>query len=436
MVGCGARTLFGPFPYVYNLWEGARRWRDALGRIIDAKPAGSTTQYGVDVLTFGDSTGTFGTIYECWPHHLKVMLQDAFNRSGVQGGFGFMPFKTEGSSANDWTQVGAGWSGPFYHDTGNIGVGGVKIEAAVSDGVNKQWRYFDPTQAGGVWKRQGVTDWQLVTGAGGFGAPNYSSAYCDSNAGNGAFARSNSVSNSAGEYGTHWTLQSGLTITTAYTLQVASTLTDKLWASGVITYGNDYNEGIRLHNLSSVGSATDFWNGSSDILFSNIGQFTTGANGGSRNAKLILINSMLNDCGSGASANLTAAQYKANLAAIIAYAIARTSKPCIGLIVNQPWGYNTSDAQVANAAALARYAQYRQACYDLADANPTTVFVIDFWKDLTYTGYPEYAPHGGDASVGGSLQDRGWYNDGTHLSATGNAARARMMFGVLTHGVR
>lgn len=422
-----------PTPYVFNFNRGARRWRDALGRVRDALPGGSTTQYGADVLVIGDSTSTFGTIYECWPHHLKVMLQDKYNRPGVQGGFGFMPFQTQNSTANDWTRAGAGWSGPQYHDVNNIGTGGFKDEAATSAGVNKYWRYYDPTQSGGVWKRQGVTDWQYI-GVGGFGAPNYSSVYCDSDPGNGAFAASNNVANSSGGvYGDHWTLQTTLTITTPYTLQIASTGTDKAWACGVITYGNDYNEGIRLHNLSSVGSATDFWNGNSNILDMNIGNFCTGANGGSRNAKLILVNSMLNDCGSGASVNLSVATYKANLAAIIAYAIAKTSKPCVGLIVNQPWGYNTSDV-APNATALARYSQYRDACYQLALANPDTVFVIDFWKDLTYTGYLEYAPHGGDASVGGSLTDRGWYNDGTHLSAAGNAARARMLFGILSYG--
>jgi hypothetical protein len=429
----GGLELFGPLPYVYNFWRGARRWRDSAGRIADFLPSGTATQYGVDVVVVGDSTGTFGTIYECWPHHLKVRLQERLNRPGVQGGYGFMPIKTENSSANDWNNAGT-WSGPFFHDIANHGVGGLKTEAATSAGANKKWRYFDPTQAGGVFKRQGVTDWQYV-GVGGFGAPNYSSIFCDSAASNGALSASNSVANSAGEYGAHWTVQTGLTITTAYTLQIASTTTDKAWASGIIAYGNDYNEGLRLHNLSSVGSATDFWNGNSDILFSNIGQFTTGTNGGSRNCKLLLVNSMLNDCGSGASAALTPTQYKTNLEAIVSYALSRASKPCIGLIVNQPWGYNTSDTLVANAAALARYGQYRDVCYQLADANPDTVFVIDFWKDLTSSGYLEYAPHGGDASVGGSLTERGWYNDGTHLSAAGNAARARMLFAVLTHGV-
>jgi len=360
---------------------------------------------------------------------LKVMLQNKYNPSGITGGFGFMPFQTEGSTSNDWNFVdGSGTWGLNYHDTNNHGVGGFKAAINSASTGNKIWRYFNPGQTLGVYKRQGVTDWQYL-GTGGFGAPNYDTIYCDSNASNGALAPSTSVSNSTGVYGAHWTKQTGLTATTAYTLQVASTATDKVWGSGVITYNGDYDSGVRLHNLSSVGSATNYWydSGSAIGLAQNIDNFCTGANGGSRNAKLFLINSMLNDCGA-TSEVLTVAAYKTNLQGLITQAVAKTSLPCVGLVVNQPWSSAT-----ANAASLLRYENYRATCYQLAQENPDTVFVIDFWKDLTYTGYLEYAPHG--TNLAGALKDRGWYNDGTHLLAAGNVARGQMMFGVLTQWV-
>lgn len=499
--------LQDPFLFTYNLGRGAARWRDALGRVRDVYPSGSTTVYGADVVVIGDSTSTFGTIYECWPHHLKVMLQEKFNRTGVVGGFGFSPFKTQGSGSNDWnvwsvytftvslsaatagatytnsgrtytvqTTIAAGttlicygaadgngvstpaasgtltkasgtgdatitfssvvatsqWD-PAFHDTSNPGAGGVQFKTAANANPARIWRYFDPTATGGVWKRQGVTDWNYV---GLSYATLANSVYCDSAASNGVLAVSTAVAGpdagGAEHWGSHYTRQTGLTATTAYTLQVAvKTATDQAWANGVILFNGDINEGIRLHNLSSVGSALDYWGSTAEATTNTqncTGQFFTGANGGARNCKLLLINSMLNDCGI-SSQYITVATYKAYLQTLVTYYSGLTSRPSVGIVVNQPW-----DVAVSNSTQVALYDQYRVAAYQVADANPDVCFILDFWKVLTDSTHLQYAPHGA-ASTGGSMFDREWRNDGTHGSALCNAARARFVFSALSWGL-
>jgi len=422
-----------PLPFTWNLTSGARRWRDALGRVRDTLPSGSATEYGVDVLVVGDSTGTYGDVYQSWPHFLKVLLQERFNRSGIAGGFGFMPFNTQNSTSNDWT-IGNGASDTWATAHNTVGIEGTSwYQAKISThaGTNdcKIWRYFDPTAAAGVYQRQAVTDWEYVGLC-------YSSvaeyAYLDSATSNGALTPSNKVHcTDAGTWGYHWTRQTGLSPTVAHTIQVCNDSLDspyQLWANGAILYNGDYNEGVRLHNLSSVGSDSGLWwdSGSATNLQANFDNFCTAANGGARNTKLILVNTMLNDCGI-TSANISAATYKSNIQSLIAHATGLASTPCVGLVINQPW-----NAALSNGTQLALYPSYRDACYQLANQNDN-VFVVDFWKVLTDANHPQYAPHGA-GTTGGAVFDRGWYNDGTHLLGTGNQARARAMFSALSYG--
>ncbi|MFI5384829.1 MAG: hypothetical protein ACHQ50_01805 [Fimbriimonadales bacterium] len=429
LVGPAFPLYSDPFGFTWNLQQGARRWRDALGRVRDAFPLGSATQYGADVVVIGDSTGTYGNIYESWPHLLKVMLQERFNRSGIQGGFGLMPFETQNSTANDWTFVnGSGTWDKAHNNVTRMGTGLFEAKINPPSANNKIWRYFDPTTAYGAFQRQGVTDWQYV-GLSYSGVAN--SIYCDSATTNGALAPATVVAGGGGStWGFHWTAQSGLTITQHYTLQIATkATTDQAWANGVILYGGDFNEGVRLHNLSSVGSASDAWWNSNDTaaqLPANIGNFCAGGNGGAVNCKLLLINTMLNDCGI-SSQNLPVATYRSNLQGVISYALSQTTLPCVGLIVNPPW-----DLGVSNATQVGAYAGYRDAAYQLAASNDN-VFVIDFWRVLTDATHPQYGPHGGNVG-GGAMHDRGWYNDGIHGNGPCNAARARMLFAALSYG--
>lgn len=428
MGGAGKKPA-DPLPYTYNLWRGARRWRDSVGRVRGGA-------YGVDIVVLGDSTSTYGDVYSSWPHRLKVLLQEKFNNPAVQGGYGFMPFLTYGAGSNGFTFVNA-WDQLSAPTGTRPGTGYYEAKSATLG--RKIHRQFDGTAATAIANRQQVTDWQYV----GMDYPTVcDEVYCDAANAVGVQANSNLVAcPGLSQWGGHWTKQTGLTKTNNNVIQIGATATSQgAWANGLILYCGDYSEGVRLHNLSQPGINTRDLRSEYEAsyepvsLFANIDQFCTGANGGSRNAKLFLINSMLNDCGATSEA-VTVAQYKANLQILITQAVTRTSKPCVGLIVNQPWGYNTSDAAVATAARLTAYLNYRDAVYQLANENPDTVFVIDFWKDLTYTGYSQYAPHGGDASVGGALTDRGWYNDGTHLLDVGNFARAQMLYGVLSYGL-
>lgn len=427
-----------PLSFTYNLNRGARRWRDSLGRVRDGK-------FGIDIIVLGDSTSTYGDIYSSWPSHLRNALQDHFNDPSVEGGFGFFPVRTQNSGSNDWTISNGTQTWSISHNsTGDPAAGLVNVKIDTTPAAdNEIYRRFNGSGSDARRHRQKLTDVQYVgLGYNGF----WHTLTFDAGTDVPPYAGSNAIVTAdpgGGElYGEHWTPVTGLTPTDDNYVQIATVgaANGRVRASGVICYNGDYNEGVRLHNLSSVGSYTSIWalmDGAPNAelsLQANIDRWTTGANGGAKNGKLFLINSMLNDCGASAE-TVTVAQYKTNLQTMITRAVARASKPCVGLIVNQPWGYNTSDVAVATAGRLAAYSQYRDACYQLADENPDTVFVIDFWKDLTYTGYSEYAPHGGDASVGGSLTDRGWYNDGTHLLDVGNFARARMLFAVLSHGV-
>jgi hypothetical protein len=491
-----------PFPYVTNWYKGGRRFRDSLGRVRDQYPDGSAVNYGVDIVVLGDSTGTFADIYSSWPHFLKVRLQETFNRPGVTGGFGYMPFSTQNSATNDWiihnvytitctaasatvgatytnngvtftvaatiagatTLIVTGISAPAASGTltkasgtgdatityasfvttaawsvahnSNVnqatGLCQVKLSAAAAHA--KIFRRFDPTLTAGTQKRQGVSDWQYV-GLSYSGVAN--SVFCDSSTTAGAITPSTTVAGPDGggaeQWGAHYTLQTGVNPLVANTIQVASrATTDQVWANGAILFNGDTKEGIRLHNLSSVGSTSDNWyvSGDATMLRGNITNWSTGANtAGALNAKLFLINLMLNDCGATSEA-ISVAAFKVNMQGLITQIAAATSKPCVGLIINQPWS-----SGIANAASLLRYNDYRDAIYQLADANPDTVFVIDFWKDLSDSTYPEYAPHGrGDLSTG-AMYDRGWYNDGTHGSDRCNMARAGMLYSILTYGV-
>lgn len=410
-------------PYTWNLAQGARRWRDAVGRVRDGR-------YGVDVLVIGDSTSTYGDWFSSWPHRLKVLLQEQFNDPNVPGGFGFMPFGT-GAYTNLWSYAGAGWvdSSPnyTYNNVGRPATAMIEAATHVATAGNKIWRTFDGTSTAAKWQRQYVTDWEYV-GLSYTGGVTANRAYCDSSTGVGPLTSSNLVTGpGSNAWGEHWPRQTGLTRTAANTIQVSSTSSDQLWANGVITYDGDYNEGVRLHNLSQPGCATDIMNHDGQVLQANIDQFSTGQNGGARNAKLVLVNTMLNDCGPTTS-NLPVSTYKANLQAMITQAISQPSHPCVGLIVSQPWSSTT-----ATPGQLAAYPAYRDACYQLAAANDH-VFIVDFWRVLDDTTHPQYAPHGTNTS-GGAIHDRGWYNDGTHLLDVGNFARARMLYAILTYGV-
>lgn len=427
-----------PTPFSYNYFDGSRRWRDSIGRARDTYPLGSATQYGVDVVVIGDSTATFGTLYECWPYLLRNLLQERFNRPGVQGGFGYLPFNVNsanyGGSYNEFNHVnGSGTWDKTHNDNGRPSCGLYEAKINPPSANNKIWRYFDPTATAGVENRQGITGWQYV-GLSYSGLAN--SVYCDSNASNGALTPSNVVAGPDGggqeAWSAHWAHQSGLNPATAYTLQIASkSSTDQTWANGLILYNGDFFEGVRLHNLSAVGSNSDNWlNGSNaQSLQANIDNWTTGANGGACNAKLFLINTILNDRGMGSSQVISAATYKSNLQALIDHIVARPSRPCVGLIINQPWS-----SAVAHANAITAFPDYRDAVLELADENPDVVFVVDLWKDLTDSTHAEYAPHGA-GSAGGSMYDRGWYLDGVHRSPDGQFAEARQIFAILSAGV-
>lgn len=446
--GDGAFSFPFTDPTRSNIKRGLARWRDSLGRVRNKG-------YGVDVVVLGDSTGTFGDWFSTWPYLLRNKLQARFNNPAVLGGFGFIPaFHTNYpsgaqdashrfSDVNPFRSSGASWEGFSARDPdGNAATGNVQARPARGDITYNMYGRFDPTvttfngiTVDGKELRFGVSDWEYV-------GLLYSGVadrmYQDSALAAGVIVPSHVVAPiPTNSWGEHWAVQSGLNPLVANTLQVGPTLKNQdtvsaaqCWINGLILYNGDYNEGVRLHNLCNEGSDS-FVIGSNtgaQNYQANIDQFSTGANGGSRNAKLFIINTMLNDCGYTAN-NISVATYKTNLQNMITQIVGRPSKPCVMLVVNQP-----PDTNAADATRLANYPNYREACYQLASANPDTVAVYDKWKALTDATHLEYAPHGTN-TTGGAMADRGWWLDGVHPTPNGQFSQACQMFSLLTAGV-
>ena len=381
-------------PFTYNLQRGAARFKDAIGRV-------RFNSYGVDVVVMGDSTGTYGDWFQAWPYLLRNMLQEKFNNPKITGGFGFMPaFHTNypggTQDAAHWfsgvcpfRSTGASWTFSFRDPVNNPGTGNVQVRPNPGDLTYKLYVTLDPTITSGtgfnsiltdgVSLRFGVSDFEYVGIL--YGGVS-DKAYLDHSTSAGPLSTSTLVSpvTVTNAWGEHWPVQSGINAAVANTFQITPSTKNQdgssaaqEWINGFIFYNGDYNEGVRLHNLSNEGSDSNtlYGTGNAQNIQANIDQFSTGANGGSRNAKLFLLNTMLNDNGYTVD-DISPSQYYTNMNGLVQLIAAEPSRPCVGLIVNQP--SNTDDATH-----LAKYSNYRDVCYRLAAENPDTVFVIDLW---------------------------------------------------------
>lgn len=444
----------------FNILDGLRNWRQALA--YSKGNRGLTGAGGVDVVVLGTSIlgGAGGSfIYvDNAINRLRQLLQERFNPSDVPGGYGFLPIMSHPPSiVHAWQSFGNGgmrtnganatWSGyGFSVYTGEAGqskgiscrhmrsassLAGPSQSCAWLYAVGMQTNHNKQASAAAQilpWKqaqivystnpgdgvfRWGWGDWNggvipYTDGANGY--PDYPT-HIDANA-----YQEDVDCDGAEAVG----LRSGLADVTVKTAATHWIQVDQKEANnainieGAILYCDDVDQGVRVHNLACGSAHSSDYNNA--VTLAGLVRFGTGEDK-SRNAKLVVIELGVNDCGSGASPVVDLATYRANLSTLITSVKSWASKPSILL-----WYPPCQD----NANALARYGDYISAGKGLCEEHGCAL--LDFWAK---TGH---SPHGGNGA-GGYMFDRGFYSDGVHYSDKGQDWFAHETFGAVCLGL-
>jgi|GEM_PF-6687851 len=175
-------------------------------------------------------------------------------------------------------------------------------------------------------------------------------------------------------------------------------------------YNGNYNNGVRVSNLSTASTATDFWNSQYPLVWgvANTGQIADPdvSTGGINRCKLWIHNSITNDIllntNSGSTAPyMTPAQYAANLTAIYSAVSALPSAPSI-LHVIPP-----ASSFAVNFDIVGTWGQFRDAGLQIA-SQFSNVAVLDLF------GYSGDAPRSGMATALGWQYNSLHYVDAFH----------------------
>lgn len=443
----------------FNIHEGLREWR--LGTVYAMGRRDLTGFGGVDIVVIGDSVfagaGANHIYVDSVGNRLRQLLQRRLNPNDVPGGYGFIPWVTVPPTP---AFVGASFM------TGNMYVDGVDAdwgfyglpsgftgEAGDSKGIGRRHARIASTLAGpsqtAAWMNFNAQrinhDFQQSTSAQSATAKQAQVVY-STNPDDGRFQwiHGGFVASSPVYAGTPPTppantfsetidadaaeavgLRSSLSDVAAASAATHYVQIDQLDAEmgvsieGLIHYVDDFDMGVRLHNLSIGGAKSGDWN--DPVTLAGLARFGSRAGAipgqNSQNAKLAIIELGINDCGELAEPDVDLPTYVANLNTLIDSIRAWNSKPSI-LLVYPPV---RNDAE-----ASARWGGYIEAGKAIAIARNCAL--LDLWAAA---GDP---PHGGNSS-GGFWFDRGMYSDGVHFNEKGQDWFAQQIFSALMTSV-
>ena len=151
---------------------------------------------------------------------------------------------------------------------------------------------------------------------------------------------------------------------------------------GIIAYCDDWDKGVRVHNVTNPGTRMADWYtlGSavaSESITGLLNGFCApapgGAAAGATRTKVIVCNLLLNDVAQYNGTTFTPAIFQAQVAALVASARAAASRPCVLWII-PPAG--------TNATRIANYPAYISAIKAVMNANLDIMAVFDFGEWL------------------------------------------------------
>lgn len=411
---------------MFNEGPGLQNWRYSWGRM--GKGLG-----GSDIVVLGDSIcgGAFGTSY-LWDNmwfRAQNYLQDYFNPSDVQGGKGCINLTLNGGT---WTRsddpVGSQshwlWT-PSDAASWTVSAGGTGLHAGMrrayhaTNGNNSRARFvFDGTASDAVKKRMQVTDLELLyTKFSGDATLTWDRLTSNAFVAVGSGASTGTINaNAATDFSVHsGRIATGLTKTNLNGIQVGvASGTANSRPDGVIAYCEDWDSGVRLHNLAINGARADYVTTSSNTVSACISKWGSTAPGGTpagaTQAGLFVLGFYLNDVGLNATPTIALATFLANYAAMIVAAQACASKPSVLIFIPQVRN---------NANTLANYAPYVAGLYNLAaQYNCALLDMNAFFGNTNYTD---------------NVTTFAWGSgDGTHYGDIGQEGHAQVIVSRLT----
>lgn len=442
----------------YNILEGLREWR--LGLTYAQGRRDLTGYGGVDVVVLGDSifagAGASHVYTDGAINRLRRTLQRRFNPADIPGGYGFVPWVTVPPTP---AFVGASFM------TGNMYLNGADAdwsfyglarvftgEAGTSKGISLRHARVASSLAGpsqtAAWMnfdgQRLLTDLQASTAAQQQRAKQAQVVY-STNPGDGTFqwihggfvaaspvyagtpptppvnTFSETIDCDAAEAVGLRTDYSDVATETAATHYVQVDQLDAdlgISIEGLIHYVDDFDMGVRVHNLSLGGAQSGDWN--DPVTLAGLARF--GSRGGTipgqnaQNAKLVIIELGTNDCGTSAAPDVDVPTYTANLNTLIESIQAWDSEPSILLVY--PPVRNDADT-------LGRWRSYINVGKSLA--SQYNCALLDLWAAVGDV------PHGGNSTGFWAL--RGMYKDGVHYNEKGHMWMADLLTGALTVGV-
>jgi hypothetical protein len=419
---------------------GLSRWKAALKDYI----AGNITT--MDVCIIGDSNtygykssetsgGVTRYIQDSWANKLKHMLQARFNGNSIRNGFGYMPFDPSGSSS--WFP-GTTTSGTVTGSSGDAIAGIFSIAAFNATArTNRYVQQMDGSVNDVGRFRRNVQSVELVYIRSGSGNANSNFDISTGSApGTAPGGVHSSTFNCNGAANWHLRLAvTGLTRTANHYIQVGcGTTSGSTFWNGIIYYDDDYTQGIRVHQMGAPSRHLGNWatGGSGNVgIINNIREWCTNTGSGARYCKLFIIASGLNECGSGVSPTVTAANYQTYLSNIVADIRANCpSNPCVLIIGQFPWAFSLSGSAIYARGSDAPEA-YRQAELAVARANPDIVEYLSWPMVMGHNGAITSATTDDYAVANGLLA----FNDPVHMSTQFHEMGSAVLFGVLTEGV-
>lgn len=424
----------------YNIATGLRNWRKSLG--MCGKNSAGTGFGGIDVLWCGSSTmegGVCKTPVDAGVHILKRMLQSRLNPSGVQGGYGFVPFLS-GAWSTGLSDIGfdgsrepsnGKWKYFKVNGTYSAWLGGCWGPHCAAGTVGPQTAaethvtlLMDGTHASAIPFRFNADKFQFVlreTTTSGFTYDVGSSEPITIGAG----SPTGTVADGTGDaYGKHLPANGiALTRTAKNYIQLAPAVGKTVRLDGGIAYDGDWDCGCRVHGLGLSGTVMGMADGSAagwaqPQCIEAVQRFGAATGGGAVQAKLVVNNAGQNDCNIG----IPVATFKANYGAWIAAMKAMASAPSVLLIVPVPKGGESA------AYYSTTWPAYVAAIYELADIYGCAIFDLN----LLFPG--NTSPW--DPSGAGAMSALGWDGDGTaHYTDLAYWAQSEMLFRLLTSGI-
>jgi hypothetical protein len=433
-------------PGLYNP-DGLKRYRDGFAEIGLRRDG--TGLGGIDIVFLGDSWPSayaYSFRSDTTAAILRNLLQDRFNpvmRSDGSryGGPGFIPVY---GGASDWTTNDAKDGGQSRTDmcssvdgtAGTFTDSNLQFLRWTNTGVtNRRLRWtFAGSGTYAIRNRDRITDFEpLVRQFVGDDTLRLdlatSDAFSTISGGTGTID-ANAATVQAKHWGRKWT---GLTATNTNCPQIGSPASGSFVNDifGGIGYCDDWDKGIRVHNICNPGTRLALFYTSTTIntygiaAIDNWGSSAPGsAAAGATRAKLFVLNFILNDILSNdevlGSGTETVAFWETIMRTTIARIKALASRPSI-LYIIPPAG--------TNASRIAFYPQYIAAIKRILADNLDCMTVWDIGENL---GDGVNGINAGTA-YSGIFTDLGWSNDdGTHLSNLGHAGMGHKLFQILS----